>query len=217
MPKDTFFNFSLQKQEKIIRSAVSEFLEYGFEKGNISRIAKNAGVAVGSMYQYFENKKELFMYSVQWAADFFFKKFEKYNISEYADVFDYIEQSSRQMLLQIRDDKELAVFLQDILLGRFNSLTDGSVTAMQNASDEYVLAMIREGKKGGSIRKDIDDRLLSDYLTGAAMKIKENILKKAKSSGLEITDTGMEQYESDIKAMLELLRNGMGERNSGTK
>lgn len=212
MPKETFFNFHEDKQEKIIRSAVSEFLKFGFDKGNISRIAKNAGVAVGSMYQYFENKKELFLYSVQWTSDYFFKKFPKYNMSDYTDIFEYIELSSREVLQQIRDDKELAIFLQDIILGKYSSLTDESISTMQNASDEYVIRMIQEGKKSGSVRKDIDDRLLADYLIGVTLKIKENILEKAKKSGLEITDTGMRQYETDIRVMLDLLRNGMGER-----
>ena len=214
MPKETFFNFREDKQEKIIRSAVSEFLKLGFDKGNISHIAKNAGVAVGSMYQYFENKKELFLYSVQWAADFFFKKFNKFNPSDYADIFEYIEQSSREILLQIRDDKELAIFLQDVMLGKYSGLTDESIGTMQRASDEYVYRMIQEGKKSGSIRKDIDDRLLASYLTGVTTKIQENILERAKKSGLEITDAGMMQYETDIKAMLELLKNGMGERHT---
>ena len=207
MPKETFFKFQEEKQEKIIRSAVGEFLKFGFEKGNISRIAKSAGVAVGSMYQYFENKRELFLYSVNWTADYFFKKFKDFRIAEYADVFEYIEQSSRQMVQQIRDDRELAVFLQDVLLGKYSGLTDESIGAMQKASDEYVLKLIREGKKAGSIRKDVDDRLLAAYLIGATTKIKETILEEAKRSGLEITDQGIDRYETSIRVMLELLRN----------
>jgi AcrR family transcriptional regulator len=62
MPKETFFNLNEEKQEKVMRSAISEFLKHGFEKGNIGDIAKNAGVAKGSIYQYFENKRELFLY-----------------------------------------------------------------------------------------------------------------------------------------------------------
>lgn len=42
-----------------MRAAIGEFLKHGFEKANVGDIAKNAGVAKGSMCQYFENKKEL--------------------------------------------------------------------------------------------------------------------------------------------------------------
>jgi AcrR family transcriptional regulator len=64
MPKETFFNLNEEKQEKIMRASISEFSRYGFEKGNIGSIAGSAGVAKGSMYQYFQNKRELFLYSV---------------------------------------------------------------------------------------------------------------------------------------------------------
>ena len=36
----TFFNLSEEKQEKVIRAAISEFSKYGFEKGNIGEICK---------------------------------------------------------------------------------------------------------------------------------------------------------------------------------
>jgi AcrR family transcriptional regulator len=59
MPKETFIKLPEDKQERILRTSVSEFTANEFEKGNIGEIAKKAGVAKGSMYQYFENKKEL--------------------------------------------------------------------------------------------------------------------------------------------------------------
>jgi hypothetical protein len=37
---------------------------------------------------------------------------------------------------------------------------------MEKVSDEYLLTLIRKGKKNGSIRNDIDDKILSLYITG---------------------------------------------------
>ncbi|MGE5631871.1 MAG: TetR/AcrR family transcriptional regulator [Caulobacteraceae bacterium] len=212
MPKDTFFNLSAEKQEKIVRAAISEFLKHGFEKGNVGDIAKSAGVAKGSMYQYFENKKELFIYSVRWAMDLFMNKYSKYTIPKDTDIFDYFYQSSKQILVMLREEKESAIFLQDVFLRKYSSMTDESTVVMMKAADEYVLKLIREGKNNGSIRKDIDDNILSMFLTGASMKIKEYILNKARNAGTDIVDEGFEMYDSDIKGMLELLKNGMGEK-----
>ena len=212
MPKDTFFNLGEEKQEKVVRAAVSEFLKHGFEKGNVGDIAKSAGVAKGSIYQYFENKKELFTYSAHWSVKLFLKKFSGAAVPKDTNIFDYFYQSSRLILLQIREEKELAVFIQDVFLGRFNGMTDDSITAMMKTGDEYVLKLIQEGKSNGSIRKDIDDKTLALFLVGASTKIKENILSKARNSGTDIIDQGFDMYENDIKAMLELLKNGMGER-----
>ncbi|MDP4181181.1 MAG: TetR/AcrR family transcriptional regulator, partial [Bacillota bacterium] len=91
MPKETFFNLDEEKQEKVMRAAINEFSAHGFEKANIGLIAKNAAVAKGSIYQYFENKKELFLFSVKWSTDYLMKKYDIYSSYKNAttDVFDY--------------------------------------------------------------------------------------------------------------------------------
>lgn len=212
MPKDTFMNLNAEKREKVIRAAISEFTKHGFENGNVGTIAQNAGVAKGSMYQYFENKKDLFIYAMHWSVEHFIQKSKSDTIPENMDIFDYFYQSSKPILSMLREEKELAVFIQDIFMGKYSSMADESITVLTKAADEYVCKLIQDGKKNGSIRKDIDDGVLSMFLTGASMKIKENILFKARNSGTDIIEEGFEKYESDIQAMLELLKHGMAEK-----
>ncbi len=47
------------KREKIIDSALMMFVENGFEGSPTSKIAKNAGVATGTLFHYFKTKEEL--------------------------------------------------------------------------------------------------------------------------------------------------------------
>jgi AcrR family transcriptional regulator len=213
MPKDTFFNLNGEKREKVMRAAVGEFTARGFEKGNVGEIAKRAGVAKGSMYQYFENKRELFMYAVHWAVELFLTKYEPTAVPEDMDIFDYFYESSRQIIKQIATERELAVFIQEVFLGRYPGLTDASIDVMLKASDAYILKLIQDGKKNGSIRRDIDDTILAMFMIGASMKIKENILNRAKNAGADIIGEDYSLYEADIGAMLELLKNGMGEKS----
>ena len=211
MPKETFFSLHAEKQDKVMRSAISEFLRNGFEKGNVGNIAKNAGVAKGSMYQYFENKKELFLFSVRWAIELIMKKYDKYLAVKEKDIniFDYFYQSSREMWLQLREERELVIFIQDVFLGKYSTMTDESMSYLMKVSDEYVLKLIQDGKSSGYIRKDIDDNLLVIFLIGASMKFKEYLMNKARNSGEDIIDEDFEVYEREIKAMIDLLKNGM--------
>lgn len=218
MPKETFFNLNEEKQEKIMRTAISEFLNRGFEKGNIGDIAKNAGVAKGSMYQYFENKKELFLFSVQWSMEFVMKKYNKYmNIKDTdINIFDLFYQNSKEMWLKLRDEREIVIFIEDVFLGKYNSLTDESMAYMMKVSDEYLFKLIQDGKDNGYIRKDIDDKILSLFITGVSMKIKEYLMNKARAAGEDIIDEHFEVYEREIKAMIELLKNGMGHKGGNS-
>ena len=62
MPKQTFFNLPPAKQRNIVYAALTEFTNKGYLLGSVGTIAKNATVSKGSMYQYFEDKKEFYIY-----------------------------------------------------------------------------------------------------------------------------------------------------------
>lgn len=212
MPKDTFFNLSLEKQEKVIRSAISEFLKHGFEKANVGVIAKQAGVAKGSIYQYFENKKELFVFAVNWSMSLLINKYPKNVISMNTDIFTFFFATTTPLLQMLREEKEPAVFLQEVFLGKYGGVKDESMTAMLKVADDYVLKLVQQGKENGSIRKDIDDQTLVLFIIAVSTKLKESFLNKAKNAGDDIIDGGFEKYMCYIKDMIELLKNGMGNR-----
>ncbi|GAB4400196.1 MAG: TetR/AcrR family transcriptional regulator [Anaerolineales bacterium] len=62
MPKQTFFNLPEEKRSAVVDAAIDEFAEYGFESASINRIVANSGISKGSFYQYFEDKRDVFMY-----------------------------------------------------------------------------------------------------------------------------------------------------------
>lgn len=212
MPKDTFLNLPIEKQEKVMRAAISEFMENGFEKGNVGHIAKNAGVAKGSMYQYFQNKKEIFLFSVQWSMEFLLKKSSKYITmkDKNMDIFDFFYKNAKASWLQMKEERDVVIFIQDVFLGKYRSMADESMAYMIKISDEYLLNLIKDGKNNGSIRKDIDDNILSLFITGVSFKIKEHLMNKARGFGKDIVDEEFETFEKEINAMIELLKNGMG-------
>ncbi|WP_077852659.1 TetR/AcrR family transcriptional regulator [Clostridium felsineum] len=212
MPKQTFYNLITEKQEKIMRSAINEFLNNGYEKGNIGNIAKNAGVAKGSMYQYFENKKELFLFCIQWASTLIVQKYGNFSAYKEKEInlFDYIYESTTAMWFQIKEERNVITFIQNAFMGNYGSVTEEATKSMMEISNTYTLNLIRDGKKHGYIRKDIDDMMLLMFMTGAFAKIREYLFKKSDNLGQNILDEDFEEYKKQSKAMLDLIKNGMG-------
>ncbi|BAH07065.1 TetR/AcrR family transcriptional regulator [Clostridium kluyveri] len=212
MPKKTFLNLEEKKKENIMRSAVNEFSEQGFEKANVGNIAKNANVSKGSIYQYFNNKKELFFFSVKWSTDFIGKKYGNHFISDNKDIniFDLFHKNSKSLWVQMREERKLIIFVQDVFLGKYKNLTDESMSYMMDILNEYTLKLIQNGKKNGSIRKDIDDNMLSIFITAVSMGFKEHMMRNSRENGRDIIDEDFEINEKEIKSMIELLKNGMG-------
>jgi AcrR family transcriptional regulator len=64
MPKSTFLNLPDEKRNRIVELALDEFSTYPYRQASLSRIVARAGIAKGSMYQYFENKLALYQWLV---------------------------------------------------------------------------------------------------------------------------------------------------------
>lgn len=62
MPRDTFFNLSDEKRQKIMAAAVDQFSKFHYSNVTIDRIVRAAEIPKGSFYQYFENKDDLYIY-----------------------------------------------------------------------------------------------------------------------------------------------------------
>lgn len=61
MPKIVDEQMREATRQRIMRVAASEFARLGFDQANINVIAEQAGIGKGTIYLYFENKRELFL------------------------------------------------------------------------------------------------------------------------------------------------------------
>jgi AcrR family transcriptional regulator len=55
-------------RRRVIREAASEFARLGFDQANINTIAEQAGIGKGTIYLYFENKRDLFLAMLRYIA-----------------------------------------------------------------------------------------------------------------------------------------------------
>lgn len=65
VPKPTFFNLTLEKQEILLDAAKKEFSRVSLYEASISNIIKDAGIPRGSFYQYFDDKEDVFFYLLE--------------------------------------------------------------------------------------------------------------------------------------------------------
>ena len=61
MPKIVDEQMREATRQRIMRQAASEFARLGFDQANINAIAEQAGIGKGTIYLYFENKRDLFL------------------------------------------------------------------------------------------------------------------------------------------------------------
>lgn len=93
MPKETFYRLPDEKRERVMAAAEREFLENSFEAASINRIIKEAAIPRGSFYQYFEDKKDIFLYIVNTHKNEAFGFVESFIKDSDGDVFSFMRKA----------------------------------------------------------------------------------------------------------------------------
>jgi AcrR family transcriptional regulator len=60
VPTETWWNLPDEKRRRVTEAAMVEFGRRGFSAGSLNVIAREAGIAKGSLFQYFDDKLDIF-------------------------------------------------------------------------------------------------------------------------------------------------------------
>jgi AcrR family transcriptional regulator len=60
MPTETFHGLPEHRRARLVDEAIREFAERSYAEASLSQIVRRAGIAKGSLYQYFEDKLDLY-------------------------------------------------------------------------------------------------------------------------------------------------------------
>lgn len=154
----------LIRREAIIQAAIEVFSKKDFKGASISEIAEKAGVADGTIYQYFKNKEDLFFSIPIEKTNEFRSQLELHlegisgalnKIRKFVWYFLYFFQTNpgygRILMLEMRVSK---------------SFVKTDTYGFLKQSVGQVLDIIIEGQKEGVIRQDTDLYILRHVVLG---------------------------------------------------
>ncbi|MFE1440171.1 TetR/AcrR family transcriptional regulator [Streptomyces sp. NPDC058739] len=68
MPTGTWERLPAERRKAVLDAAEAEFAERGFSGGSLNTICREAGVSKGSLFQYFEDKADMYVYLAELAS-----------------------------------------------------------------------------------------------------------------------------------------------------
>ena len=210
MPKHTFTRLDEEKQERIMRTAIEEFQNNGFANAKIGSIAEKADIAKGSIYQYFEDKVDFFLYAVKWTLQYFRVDMDHITPFDDMDVFDYLLSAGRQKITLSIKETTLMKFSRDFQSGRFSELTDEINKEIRQDNDSFILRLIKNGKSKGTIRQDVDDETLMLFYQGIMEKIDLLALKVIEDCTKDPGEEQIRMFDESVRNISKLIRTGMG-------
>jgi TetR/AcrR family fatty acid metabolism transcriptional regulator len=165
-------SLSTDKREAILRAATSVFAHNGYFNSKVADIAREAGVADGTVYLYFKSKEDIlhsiFDRSVEEALDAARKRIE-----HVTDPKEKLRQIATLHLERLSADRDLAVVFQVELRGSTKFMEEFSAAGFA----EY-LALIRstfeEGQRAGVFRADLKANVVAKILFGGLDEMATN-------------------------------------------
>jgi len=79
-----------EKKKRIIDACMEEFARNGYDKASTNNIVKKAGISKGAIFHYFGNKKNLYLYILDYVISYMTKRLYDIIGTPSADVFERI-------------------------------------------------------------------------------------------------------------------------------
>lgn len=201
------------KQKRIIEAAILEFSEKGFENANTNRIAREANISVGSLFKYFNNKIDLFLYIVKLAEAELESQIHSV-LSMEKDFFDTVDMILSLIHEYSKTDKALVRLYHEMTSIGQSSLVETVVSTLEKVAGSEYKTMIKEAQDKGEIRGDVDPSVVAFILDNIFMSLQFSYampyyqLRKRLFVGEDIDDKKI------IQETMSILRNALSSKEA---
>ncbi|MEO1652633.1 MAG: TetR/AcrR family transcriptional regulator [Bacteroidota bacterium] len=210
MPKKTFLNLKTDKKEYFIRAALEEFSQNSYESASVNQLAKALGIAKGSIYQYFEDKKDLYLYLLTYCNQKKQEKLAPILQERYPDFFTLFFKMYETGLAYDLSHPLRSSFLTQVSRERHvPGLGDLPLRTLQQSTAYFKQRIIREQEKG-HIRADINSELMAFVLVQLGQSLPDFFRLSKGDPENETYSAQAEEISNFMKDLVELLHNGMG-------
>ena len=177
----------MNKRELIINAALKLFVENGFHGTAPSKIAQEAGVATGTLFQYFKSKDELVItIYLQFKEDMF--EFVSNQTDNKTDIKEIIKSNILSSLYWALDNPTKFHFIQQFHTSPYLGQVEKEVL---NRHLEPHLILIQKGIQAGVLKSmpaDLIYSLISNQVFGVYQYITSKTLSKSKKQEIiEVT------------------------------
>jgi TetR/AcrR family transcriptional regulator len=158
MPKQTFSKIAADKRERLLREAARLFAERGFNQTDVAELARRAGVAKGSIYNYFDSKEDLYIYvcrdGIERSREMIYG-----GIDPSWDIYRQITHIFSQGVKFVQAFPEYLILYDNVASAGMERFSDHLSLEVEKFTADYLKALIRRDMRRGLVRDDLDVNL----------------------------------------------------------
>jgi len=157
------------KYHQILEAAVKVFARQGFHQSTVAQIAKEAGVADGTIYLYFKNKDDILVQFFSFRAKQVFESFRE-EVDRAESSSDKLRNLVRRHLAEFQRDRDGAVVYQ-VETHQNSRLAEAQIKEMSKMYRDLISEIVEQGQQEGAIRKDLYVGLVKRFIIGAVDEV----------------------------------------------
>ena len=178
------------------------FSRQGFFKSTVAQIAREAGVADGTIYLYFKNKEDILVQFFTYKTQLVFNGFRE-SVNRGSHAAERLKNLIRRHLEEFQKDPDMARLYQ-AEMRRHSRLAEQEIRAMSQMYRDLVAEIIHQGQQEGTMRRDLNLTLVKRMIIGTL----DEIISTWLHSGQEYELVAM------TDPLAELFLQGIGEQGA---
>jgi AcrR family transcriptional regulator len=206
----TFRRLDPERQQAVISAILDEAGEHGPISINIKRVAERAGISIGSLYQYFNNREGLLTFAVELCVRLVTDAFDEYRPALAA--MPLREALAAYLMGGLEWGQTQAGFVQFFARAAYHGdpkLAESVVRPIANVMREIVHDILTQAAARGEIRADVDLEAAARVINALMIAIGDPQLLPYLNAYFQVTDPKM-PLERTVKAMIEMTIRGIG-------
>ena len=193
---------------------MEEFSEHTFNEASVNTIVKNSGISKGSLYQYFEDKLDIYLYILEIAGNKKLQYLEACSACFEAD--DFFEMLTEIMIRGCEFDLNNPRHSQLLHKALTGPLVDESMRHMVESNRRYVKQLLKTGIEKHQVREDIDVDMMVYFINSMIMNFAGYISTKAQVDYFgdlyhpkQLDNLKEMDLSTEIREMIKLMRSGL--------
>lgn len=200
-------NLQKEKEDKIYKEALKEFAQNGYDKGSTNTIVKEAGISKGALFNYFKNKRRLYLYVVNRALKELEQAFLEDIKSVSCDLFERIaEICEYKVKLALKFPMESTITMEAFGV-KFEDFQD----ELKSEYDRYVEIsnkLLLENIDYSKFKEEVDVKAVFEML----LYISEGFSKKIMAtygSNYNVIMNNREKINKEFSRFVEIIKNSV--------
>ncbi len=163
MPKGTFDKIAPEKKERLLDEAGRLFAERGFAGTDMAELAQRAKVAKGSVYNYFENKDELYLHVCRDALE---KSRQAVwgGVETSWNIYQVVEHLFREGLAFAAKNPEYVTLYLNVSSPGMERFAGQLTSEVERFTARRLSRLIAEGAREGVVSDEIDPRWAAFFI-----------------------------------------------------